>query len=1043
MPPLFFTPASISYLTQFILSLVIFIYLALHMRRKENRDAQAGLVLAMFGGLIVFLGLLFLDVSLLSTERLYVVFVENTVLAIVLALLLQFAYHFPQRYARRKWEGWTALGFSLLYVAYEGQYAWYRYRLLLSEATVDYRPQTADYIFMALCTWVLLAFVRQSLAADDRRVSWLRKLVAPEGKGAQAGRDFALIFSSFLILSIINILRGHSLLSTSIYNISLSVGTLLTLWLFSTSYINHVRERFSFTFKMTVTTILLLFMFFGAIGWVVAPFYARLYLPDVQAQQTLRFTPNVAGGYDISAVPYSFESEYGDRLMVSSHGSGRNQRVEFNFPFFGQTYSEIYITSVGLIKMGLPLYHPNLQLRQADMPAIFPLLIDLEPAQGGGVFTHVEAGKLTVTWDHLPALFQPGHTFTFQAVLYADGVFDFSYAEIPERFIFALDATPSANFWRRGVSAGALGATSTVSDLSQAGQTGPSGIIQNFHQEFRQHLHELLSPIFWLVFGSCGLLLIALPIVFHYTFNRPLDALIAGVHAIEAGRLDTQVAVSYQDEIGFLTQAFNRLVARLSQMVNDLEMQVNQRTQELVRTNTELCDEIKLREASQRETIEQQRQLAAFEEREQISRDLHDGLGQFIGYISVQTQATRDMLSNGYYQAVEDSLVRIGQAAEKAQVDIRRHILGLRAAPEQKASLISSLHECIHEYKAKTNILVHLSLPEAVSLPSFPPAVEMQILHIIQEALVNVRKHAQAQQVNVVFTFDDRSLQIMIVDDGVGFYIQQRMRDSSHHFGLAMMSERAQSIGGRLEIRTQPGEGTRVILYVPILASMTSNGSVQNRTGPRILIADDSAIFTEGLTNLLTARGFVVVGSARDGLEAQEKNRLLRPDIIVMDMMMPHCDGVETIKAIKAEFPDVKILVLTASEKEGHLVAAIQNGALGYLLKGMDANEFCAQLNELALGETILPSALAMQVIQHMELTIPPQEDTNLGMLTGRQQLILNLVAQGLTYKQIGAQLHLSERTIKYHMGQILESLRLQSRSQAIAYAQQQRGQQD
>ena len=92
---------------------------------------------------------------------------------------------------------------------------------------------------------------------------------------------------------------------------------------------------------------------------------------------------NAGGGYDITQVPFAFETELGEKLPVTSRGEGRNHKVDITFPFYGKTFSEIYVTSVGLIRMGQALYHPNLQYRYGSFPGIFPLLVDLEPASGG------------------------------------------------------------------------------------------------------------------------------------------------------------------------------------------------------------------------------------------------------------------------------------------------------------------------------------------------------------------------------------------------------------------------------------------------------------------------------------------------------------------------------------------------------------------------------------------------------------------------------------------------------------------------------------
>ncbi|MCP4542036.1 MAG: response regulator transcription factor [Chloroflexi bacterium] len=210
----------------------------------------------------------------------------------------------------------------------------------------------------------------------------------------------------------------------------------------------------------------------------------------------------------------------------------------------------------------------------------------------------------------------------------------------------------------------------------------------------------------------------------------------------------------------------------------------------------------------------------------------------------------------------------------------------------------------------------------------------------------------------------------------------------------------------------------------------------------RVLLADDHPLFLEGLCNMLSTRGVQVVGSARDGLQAQEMARRLRPDVILMDIHMPRCDGLEATRRIKIEMPEIKIVMLTIAAEDETLFTALKNGASGYLLKNLESGKFFDLLTDLQRGEIVLAPGLAARLLT--EFTRPTAEDETptesepSAPLTQRQLEILRRVAQGVTYKEIAAALHFSERTVKYHMGRILEQLQLESRVEAIAYAHQQ-----
>ena len=204
----------------------------------------------------------------------------------------------------------------------------------------------------------------------------------------------------------------------------------------------------------------------------------------------------------------------------------------------------------------------------------------------------------------------------------------------------------------------------------------------------------------------------------------------------------------------------------------------------------------------------------------------------------------------------------------------------------------------------------------------------------------------------------------------------------------------------------------------------------------RVLLADDHPLFLDGLEDLLASNGFEVAGTARDGLEAIEKARALRPDAILMDIRMPRLDGLAAVRAIKAERPEAKIVMLTISEADDDLFEAIKSGASGYLLKSQSAEELLSLMRGVEQGEAVFSPGLATRILQEFGRQASALEEKRQTTgLSEREREVLGLIAQGLKYKQAAAKLFLSERTIKYHMGQILDRLHLKNRAQVIEYA--------
>lgn len=208
----------------------------------------------------------------------------------------------------------------------------------------------------------------------------------------------------------------------------------------------------------------------------------------------------------------------------------------------------------------------------------------------------------------------------------------------------------------------------------------------------------------------------------------------------------------------------------------------------------------------------------------------------------------------------------------------------------------------------------------------------------------------------------------------------------------------------------------------------------------RVLLVDDHPLFMDGLKDLLIANDIEVTGTATHLQDAILKARATRPEVILMDVQMPGDDGIAATRLIKAEFPEIKIVMLTVSQDDKHLFEAIKAGASGYLLKGLPKEQFLALLTGIKQGESPLSPGMAAKVLtefarlqQERDLADRAADKTSL--LSSQQVEILKLVAQGLTYKEIGGLVYLSEASIKYHMGEIMQRLHLENRSQVIAFA--------
>ena len=200
----------------------------------------------------------------------------------------------------------------------------------------------------------------------------------------------------------------------------------------------------------------------------------------------------------------------------------------------------------------------------------------------------------------------------------------------------------------------------------------------------------------------------------------------------------------------------------------------------------------------------------------------------------------------------------------------------------------------------------------------------------------------------------------------------------------------------------------------------------------RVLIADDHAVVRQGLRMFLALDDELeVVAEAADGEEALRLARQLRPDVVLMDLLMPRMDGIAATAAIRAELPDTEVIALTSVLEDRSVVQAVKAGAIGYLLKDTQAEELCRAIKAAAAGQVQLSPEAAARLMR--EVRAPEGAEP----LTERETEVLRLIAQGLANKEIAHRLGIAEKTVKSHVSAILAKLGVQSRTQAALYAAQ------
>jgi PAS domain S-box-containing protein len=237
---------------------------------------------------------------------------------------------------------------------------------------------------------------------------------------------------------------------------------------------------------------------------------------------------------------------------------------------------------------------------------------------------------------------------------------------------------------------------------------------------------------------------------------------------------------------------------------------------------------------AQAQILEQQKVQAVLEERAGLARELHDSIGQTLAVVQLQAEAASELIDRGEIAVAQDTLSRLVEVTQSAQVDIRQYLLGAKTLHTPGKNGFVALHQYVKKFSHDFNLPTELIITPGIKEQGIDPRVWMQLIRIVQEGLANVRKHSQASMAKIVFAFDAGWIQVRIEDDGAGFDVEQYFKSKDQRFGLRSMRERADSIGGKFLILSTPGSGTRVIVEVPCENAVTSPLWTEIGNPPRV-----------------------------------------------------------------------------------------------------------------------------------------------------------------------------------------------------------------
>ena len=976
-------PASIPALTQLVLVGIILLSL---LRIKDNSSSTRFLI-AFFGANFLLFVSIFISISVSAYWAYYFTINQHTILFFSLTVLIQFAYAFLGNPFREESRivfvitGILSVGL-LIYVAFQ----------LISFGPFHNMPLLViGFLFPVMICWVLVVHIRKAVYYHG-----------VDAQKTKAHTRFACLNGLIVLVALAASLRDAGLIPLEALLYILEIGVLTYLAGFVAVYVSYTSAPTSLQIRLIGISLVTVLAILGLAGIGIYSTNQLLEESTIRNpdKESLRFTRNTSEGYLIERIPFGFDAQTGENLNL---GDEESRRVElgFSFPFYGQEWTEAYINSNGLIAFGEPIRLPDHVIHRIGSvyykefytapPKIAPLFMDLDPSIQGGVFIKRVQGTATITWFEIPQ-WSTTKNNTFQLVLKDDGSFEFSYDSIEAPLVYG-SATGSI----RGIHPGIEGEHSETPLLSTASTftSAPlTPVYEDYRILYRRFAHSKVVRLAYFILFSTLFILVAFPLFLHASIAKPIYKLLSGVHRVNDGDLDVRVPVDSYDEIGRLTQNFNRMTEsiraaenKLKAHAEDLEHRVEKRTLELEKANKELqkMDQVKSRFFA---NISHEFRTPLTLINAPLERLLSDSESK---ELSVTRAQLYGMLQGGHH------LLRLtNQILDLAKIDAGK--MRLNAQQGNIVEFVRSIVMSFTSYAESKGVdLQFREGQEEIKLYYDPDFIEKALYNLLSNAI----KFAPDGVVRVKVVErnpNDGAIDIIVKDSGIGiphdkldhifdrFYQTEDSMQLAHGgtgIGLHLTKELIELHKGSITVDSEVGIGSTFVLSLlkghshfkpnelvmdqrnefidrpPSPSLLLSTPSLQenqiNRVGESspheeqysLLIADDSPAILRLLKECLEP--LYRVREAKDGQEALTIARESVPDLIIADVMMPVMDGLTFSRNVKEDkvLNHIPIILLTAGASEERKLEGLGTGANIYLTKPFNEKELLTSVKNL------------------------------------------------------------------------------------------------
>ncbi|WP_457654748.1 sensor histidine kinase [Rhodocaloribacter sp.] len=814
MIELLFAPSSVPFLTLCILSLTVFGYL-LSVRAKSDATwwlavAFSGLSLCTLYGFLAASLFIFPDSQWLDSGQLFMIGA-----GLFFWSYLQFAYRFLVNPFPREATGVLGVTSALL---------------LAGLGATAFRTSALTFsllLYLGFFLWTTAVLLRKW---------WHSARQPPSERSAQtrrAFRAFALINMSLLVYAVLGLagMGGSPLFGAAGFGFFFGIVVV---------YLNYAPEPTSFQVKLIGLSLVTVLALLTAAVYVLNGFAIKDFAADVPPRQALRFIPSAAGGYVATALPYHYESNLGEDLHLGDDAV-EPKALGFPFPFFGKRYDRLFVGANGLVTFGAPIHRGGRARYRSedffnDLAKIAPLYLDLDPSAGGGVFFRQLPDRVVITWHEVPLRITKARN-SVQLVLHRSGIIDVVYDRVDAVLVEGM----------RGLMPGPppFSSASPARDLPYRIPAG-SARIENFEWDFRRRAHREVWPLIGLVLGATLLVLGLFPFIFRSSLVKPLERLIDGVQRVNAGDLTAGVPVGVHDEIGRLTQHFNRMTQSLRRYNGEMEALVGERTVQLEQSLEDL-------KATQAQLIQAEKMASLGQLTAGIAHEIKNPLNFINNFAEINgelVEEMRDALDGGHLAEARDLLGDLkanadliathGKRADGIVQSMMAHAhggTGERETVDVNTFVDEYVGLAYHGKQARNpgfTVEIATDYGEAGILEVAPQEMGRVLVNLLSNAFDAVHEHAQSQngayapKVTVTTRRESDHVAIRVADNGPGIpeavrekifepFFTTKPAGSGTGLGLSLSYDIVtQGHGGMLTVESAPGQGAAFVVTVPV-----------------------------------------------------------------------------------------------------------------------------------------------------------------------------------------------------------------------------------